>query len=595
MFSIKPFRVVMPGNQQQMIMIDQQKEGEQQNRQSLRMDYHIHRQCPYCAVKKFSSMYKGGLPCLKLPGNPSSKSLMTFAITLRLAQSKQSLSSFVMKPLAGSAIPSGLITVGSNSSTYANLVSSVSTELQLQRRTAVISLVPSQVSNLKSALKLINSRATGSDFNVEGDDQPKLNQRTRRLNYDLHILNDHVQIHAIEAVVLAFHDSEAFEGTLLNDLVDVISVLLQDPPPLEGIQAELYESVRSLESFRQLVEEALSRSNVESAKLLLDDDKFLRDTIGREIKRGKEALTSLVTAVDLLSSIRSRLSSKMGEPWSSLYIKAMSGELRGSTIINDTLLAVRKLPSDAMAELLDILSESKLAGLSTLASDLQRLESEKDSVDPLRSEHDTHHQSLRTTVVAHKVELSKHKSSLTMYDLSYSELVNRIDKTLKDYFQNFLIHPRDLFLHEVLVYDFKSPHREVFAPKPRYALERALSSPRDYLGCSCCKGSQHGLSGTHPATSVLYQLYLESGAIINTSDLWSAFYTIISPEDAEDEEAEQQRALYVLYPQCFLKMMLTVRERALFSRGVAELRYMGMIKNSRRKPDHLAKMLWNGL
>ncbi|KAL8936382.1 MAG: hypothetical protein Q9211_004216 [Gyalolechia sp. 1 TL-2023] len=227
----------------------------------------------------------------------------------------------------------------------------------------------------------------------------------------------------------------------------------------------------------------------------------------------------------------------------------MSGELRGSPVISDTLLAVRKLPSDAMADFLNLIRESKLPDMSPVASDLQRLESEKETVDPLRSEHDTHHQSLRTTVVAHKVELSKHKASLTKHDLSYSALVDRIDKTLRDYFQGVLIHPPDLFLHEVLVYDLKSPHREVFTPKPRYALERALSSPRDYLGCSCCKGAQHGLSGTHPAISVLYQLYLESGAIINISDLWSAFYTIIGSEDAEDEDAEQQRALYVLYPQ----------------------------------------------
>ncbi|KAI4182121.1 MAG: hypothetical protein L6R41_006184 [Letrouitia leprolyta] len=255
----------------------------------------------------------------------------------------------------------------------------------------------------------------------------------------------------------------------------------------------------------------------------------------------------------------------------------MSGSLRDSEIIKDSLLAVRKLPSDAMAEFLIILDGSKLSDISVLIKDLERVESEKDTVGPLRSKYDTHHQSLRTTVVAHKVELSKHKSSLTKDDLSYSGLVNRIYENLRDYFRNILIHPKDLFLHEILIYDLKSPQREVFAPKPRHALERALSSPRDYLGCSCCKGVQHGLSGTHPATSVLYQLYLESGALINIADLWSAFYTIIGPEDTEDKDAEQQTAL------------------ALFFRGLAELRYMGIIKSSKRKPDHLAKMLWNGL
>ncbi|KAL8922065.1 MAG: hypothetical protein Q9208_005375 [Pyrenodesmia sp. 3 TL-2023] len=232
----------------------------------------------------------------------------------------------------------------------------------------------------------------------------------------------------------------------------------------------------------------------------------------------------------------------------------MAGDLGDSAMIKDTLLAIRKLSSDSMGTLLDCVADSPLHSISTLRDDLRKLESEKDTSDPLRSKHDTHHRSVRTTVVAHKVELSKHVSSLSEQDMSYSKLVDRVDSMLKDYFKQAMITPQKLFLHEVLIYDFKSPHRDVFAPKPRFAIERALSFPRDYLGCSCCKGAQHGLSSTHPATSVLYQLYLESGALINISDLWSAFYTIIGKEDAEDEDAEQERALYVFFYFQFEKL-----------------------------------------
>ena len=45
---------------------------------------------------------------------------------------------------------------------------------------------------------------------------------------------------------------------------------------------------------------------------------------------------------------------------------------------------------------------------------------------------------------------------------------------------------------------------------------------------------QPTLSGTQPATAILYQLYLESGALINVSDLWSAFFAIVG-EDGGDE------------------------------------------------------------
>lgn len=261
------------------------------------------------------------------------------------------------------------------------------------------------------------------------------------------------------------------------------------------------------------------------------------------IQKCRKALEGLVAAIELLVSIQKTLNLKTAGSWSSLYIQAMAGELRDSAVVKDTQLAVKKLSSEVMTILLEDIADSPIPNILTFIKDLRRLVSGNDSNNPLRSEHDTHHASLRATVVSHKVGLSKHSASLSKHDMAYSRLVSQVDSALEDYFQHALVNPQELFLHEVLVYDLKSPHREVFAPKPRYAVERALRSPRDYLGCSCCKGAQHGLSSTHPATSLLYQLYLESGAIINISDLWSAFYTIIGREKADDEDAEQERAL----------------------------------------------------
>ncbi|KAL9604832.1 MAG: hypothetical protein Q9219_000280 [cf. Caloplaca sp. 3 TL-2023] len=359
-----------------------------------------------------------------------------------------------------------------------------------------------------------------------------------------------------QCVLKPFHTGMCEEIGVSRDLVDgkqyaymshffanPLTVLLQEPLPLFIFQEEVCESIRNLDSFRQLAEAELSSNNIERTRLLLNDNDVLQDTVAKGVIKARETLTSLITAVDLLSSIQTHLDIKSSESWANLYIKAMAGELRESTIIQDTLLAVRKMPSNDMSDLLKLLSGSALPGLSTITDELRQMESDKDRAEPLRSQHDIHHKSLRTTIVAHKVELSKHQSSLSQQDRSYSDLVDKVSQMLEDYFHNYFINPQDLFLHEVLIYDLKSPHREVFAPKPRCAIERALSSPRDYLGCTCCQGSQHGLSGSHPATSILYQLYLESGAIINIADLWSAFYTIVGAEEPEDEDAEQEKAL----------------------------------------------------
>ena len=82
-------------------------------------------------------------------------------------------------------------------------------------------------------------------------------------------------------------------------------------------------------------------------------------------------------------------------------------------------------------------------------------------------------------------------------------------------------------------------------PAPRRAIERALSAPHDYLNCECCEGGGKGdaaaLSSSQPATAILYQLYLESGALINIADLWAAFSAVVGTEGEEEKgEAEKK-------------------------------------------------------
>ncbi|KAL8651971.1 MAG: hypothetical protein Q9226_004462, partial [Calogaya cf. arnoldii] len=567
---------------------------------------------------------------------------------------------FIRQPRAKTTIPTALIVVGPSNSTYTNIVRSVETQLQEELDVAVVNIVPSQIVNLKSALKLINNHVTDASLTTEEDGLPKQEQSSRRLNYDLQLLCDHVRSHSITKVILAFHDSETFDGALLNDIVEVIrsgslrfrspvtadflsswhdripfvclfgiktsvelfqeklhrttinrlhgaqfevaqvdvdnvfktvtsskmekmfwlgpgiihlilqaqqrsvqsiesftsslqyahmthifanplSVLLKDPLPAQILQVELYECVRNLDSFRQNIEDLLDQKDLDTARHLLQDDSFLHEQVEQGVKKTKKAIQSLIVAVELFASIQNSMNIRAAESWCSLYTKAMAGQLKDSVIVKDTLLAVRKLPSDAMATLLDDLADSPLPDVLGLLNEVRQLQSENKGTEPLRSKHDTNYAGLRTTIVSHKVELSKQSASLSKQDLSYSEIVNRVDESLGNYLQEALITPQDLFLHEILIYDFKSPHREVFAPKPRHAMERALSSPQDYLGCHCCKGTEHGLSPTHPVTSVLYQLFLESGAIINTSDLRSAFNAIVETEDNDDEDAEQER------------------------------------------------------
>ena len=280
-------------------------------------------------------------------------------------------------------------------------------------------------------------------------------------------------------------------------------------------------------------------------RALLDDEESLYEAATEGLVTSQEALLAMIAAIQVLSIIQSFLVTKSHASWSEMYIEAMSGELNRSALFEDVMNSMKQIPSNIMADLLESLSDSPLAHeMAKLKVKLCQLTDRLDDPDiTFRSKYDVHHETLRTTIVAQKVSLSKNSATLSAEDAAYTKIVDRAYTLLSEFFQATFINPKDLFLHEVFIYDSKSPHRDVFTSKPRFAIERALSSPHDYLACDCCGGADGGLSATQPATAILYQLYLESGAVINTADLWSAFWTIVGAEGSEDEEAEQQRAL----------------------------------------------------
>jgi origin recognition complex subunit 3 len=309
-----------------------------------------------------------------------------------------------------------------------------------------------------------------------------------------------------------------------------------------NLPTDAYEAVRNLPSFRRLVEHELDRKSVTGVREWLSNDKSLHDLVSAGISNGQTALARLSHAAQVLFSIRASLQMAPTVRLSSIWTRAASGDITGSPLLRETMLSVKKMPSDKFVELLAAIKKHEgdyfRIDLITIQEELDILVENNDTSAPLRTQHDVRNDSLRTTVVAQKVLLSKHKAALSEQDKSYSDLVARFHDQLDTYFEKAFIDPQSLPFSEVLIYDLKSPHTEVFQPKPRFAIERALAAPHDYLGCECCsgvEGNEAALSATQPATAIVYQMYLESGMLMNVSDLWSAFNAIAGSGDEDDE------------------------------------------------------------
>jgi len=366
---------------------------------------------------------------------------------------------------------------------------------------------------------------------------------------------------------------------------NALSIFLDPNIKLNSIPDDHFEALRNLPSFRTWVQTILeNKEDTERVRKLLESDEQLLLEAKQQIQKGKEALCKLTTTLDVIRAIQECLPNTPTSPKSSLLIQAMSCKLRGSAMIRTLLMSVRKAQSDMATVLMDIVSSGAETVSPIFSSDVTKMRcrldcvfaGQRDKSQPLRSADDIGSSTVRTTVVAQKVHLSKQKSQLSVDDSMYTDILREFSNHLEAFLNTTLVDPQDLPFHEIFLYDLKSPHREVFTPRPRHAIERALSSPHDYLDCDCCapengEGDEATLSSTQPAAAMLYQLYLESGSLINISDLWQAFQAVMGGEKEEGE------------------LM------ALFQRGLAELRYLGLVKSTRKRADHVAKVAWRGL
>ncbi|KAI8876028.1 hypothetical protein K501DRAFT_262859 [Backusella circina FSU 941] len=142
----------------------------------------------------------------------------------------------------------------------------------------------------------------------------------------------------------------------------------------------------------------------------------------------------------------------------------------------------------------------------------------------------------------------------------------------------FLRSFKELPLYEIVYYTNIKLHEKSFAAQPRASIQTALTQPRHYINCECCDNvdSEH-LLPTEQDTCILYKLYLECGRMINLYDWFVAFGCILERDVPKNEKLEENEV------------------QARFIRSVAELQFLGFIKPTQRKTDHVARLTWSNI
>ncbi|KAF8242366.1 hypothetical protein K440DRAFT_590933 [Wilcoxina mikolae CBS 423.85] len=598
-------------------------------------------------------------------------------------------------------IPTALVLTGPNIASHAPLFVQFKSRIRdLDRAGPVVVLTSKDALNLKGVLKKLIKDATEQEEGMSNEDEELIlgKKGAKLLNYDLQILQNWCGLHPGQKVVVAIQDTEAFDSTILADLISLFNAYLDRIPfvlllgiatsldifheklpkatirmmqgdkfdveraeeclaqvfndavlgdksilrlgssvcdllmerqrnhtqsiqtfiaalkyaymshfyanPLsiilgflddaEGLSTVLsdehIEAIRTLPSFRRYIESKLEDRDSKEVRALINDNSYLRSFVATSTAKCHSYAIQVGNAVEILEFSRSCLSSSSSPrtPRYELFPRVLTGELHAeSPMIRELLLSIKKMNSTSLLHLISALSTTVMASkLNSVKSEVEELASE---TSVLTSEFDVTSSSLRSTAVSKKIQLNAHKSGLTKNDTLYSQLVQKVYDIFLEYFSDTLESIEYVFLHEVFFYDLVSPHKDVFAPRARATVERALSRPADYLGCKCCEltqeekeaGEDGTMKGSHPPTCIVYQLYLEGGALINGFDLWSAFKSVINGEDADEDETREK--------------MDEATAQALFCRSVAEMKFLGFVKQTRKRVDHLQKLAWKGL
>lgn len=375
-----------------------------------------------------------------------------------------------------------------------------------------------------------------------------------------------------------------------------VFMVADDAMNSELVQSEHLEAFRQLPSFRRMVEDAVEDGRLRFAKSAIQDDEFLTEMIFDIPKLREEWAGQTLRALSLLRAL-----GVAQEPFSQMYLRALSDGVDLSQDWFDVVSSIKRQQPEEFLEMLQRLVDvirsdddslwrspqgreasqehtSRIQELIKQVRDLQGLADGKGNA--LRSAYGGQSRVLRTTVVAQKVQLSRDSAALSEEDKEFTGVVDRAVELLLGLVRSG--PATGVALHEAWLYEARSPHREVFVPRPRQVFERSLLRPYDYLACSCCRADGDGISTTLPVTSLLYHLYLEAGSIINVADLWAAFFAMVGREDrAEGQDQEQEEGGH--------------DERTalvLFYKGLAELKALGFVRASRKKADHIAKLKW---
>lgn len=171
--------------------------------------------------------------------------------------------------------------------------------------------------------------------------------------------------------------------------------------------------------------------------------------------------------------------------------------------------------------------------------------------------------------------------SQTPFERLRSNIVDFYHQTFKRTLRPLRPWPRgSLRYSEAFLFDDVSSIRTRLQGTPRAAVQKALQAPHLYIDCPSLKIEDlNEIPATLPDVCIAYKLHLECGRYINLVDWFQCWLSIVKSEDGDGDDDKSDD--------------VDPRLHARFNRAVSELQFLGFVRPSKRKTDHVERLTWN--
>ncbi|XP_028843176.1 origin recognition complex subunit 3 isoform X2 [Denticeps clupeoides] len=351
------------------------------------------------------------------------------------------------------------------------------------------------------------------------------------------------------------------------------------------------ERVRQLPSFMRYVE---NQDAEEQVKLLTNDD-HVKEVCQKLIKNLRKYHKNYHPVLRCLHSLTSSLPKyPLGKQVRELHISCLEKNIWETEEYNTAMQLLRMLAKDELVAALqncaDLLRPAKSEKMKEALQQLEDYITKFDKLDQLSSEDLMEEEvtspgkdlqkktdlfQLQKTLL--EMRESRRSKKMTPFEVLRNQVLDIVDQLVRTY----LIPPETQPMNEVCYYSSSGVLRRHLNATPRTSIQTALSHPYYYLQHEGLQTDTGSISNTAPDICVVYKLHLECGRLINLFDWLEAYCTVVSAAEGKDPDSPDYGKVDEL-------------KHARFIQAVSELEFVGFVKSTKQKTDHVARLTWGG-